>query len=577
MDTEQHYWAGRVSRRRFMGTAGVATAGLAAAALIGCSSSTGGSTSAPAGGSAAPAAKGPTADAILGKNWGNREGGVTPKYGGTLNWAYNAPALANLDPLTSTSAMVHIVGGEAYNQLMRTSRDPKDRNSALQYYPDIAESWETTDPLKMTFKIRQGVKWHNIAPVNGRAMTVEDVKYALNRCASDAVSLFKGNLSAIKSIETPDASTVVINLKKFDPILFGNLANQGPWITPKELADSGHMKDQMIGTGPFIFQKWEQDVRINFKKNPDYFVKGAPFVDELNVLQIKDENARVAALQSGQSAMGDIPFNSYDQFKANKDITIEPYLRVQPYVLFFNFKEARWKDDRVRQAVALAIDTDVMVKALVGQGLWRGIVSNQHGGWTLSQDELKSSKYFKKQDLAKAKQLMTAAGNPDGVANVELLYNTEYPQNYQDGMQYMAEILTKNKIAAIKPVGKDQATMRKQQDEHTYSGLVFGLDGQGYPELFLGDYKTGGPKNGSGLSDPQVDADVDSVLSIVDVKARQEATKKFIDKYLQRVMYKHEFVDGTFYEGWNKSVHNYVPFPPFQYTSAHPFVWLGDA
>jgi peptide/nickel transport system substrate-binding protein len=460
---------------------------------------------------------------------------------------------------------------------MRVSRDPKDRNAPLVYHPDLADSWETADPLKITFKVRQDVKWHNIAPVNGRAMTAEDIKFALERCANDKASLFRGNLSAMKSVETPDAGTLVINLKQFDPLLFGGLANQGPWVTPKELADSGHMKDQIIGTGPFVFQQWEQDVRVHFKKNPDYFIKGVPFVDELNILQIKDENARTAAFQSGQTAMGDIPFNAYEQFKSNRDITIEPYLRVQPYVLYFNFKEPRWKDDRVRQAVAVSIDTDIMVKALVGEGLWRGIVSNQHGGWTLSQDELKSAKYFKKQDLARAKQLMSAAGNPDGLADVELLYNTQYPQEYQDGMQYMTEVLTKNKIAAVKPVGKDQATMRKQQDEHTYNGLVFGPDGQGFPELYLIDYRTGGPKNGSGLSDPEVDADVNKVLAIVDVRERQVATKAFIDKYLQRVMYKHEFVDGTFYEGWHKDTHNYVPFPPFQYTSAHPFVWLGEA
>ena len=182
----------------------------------------------------------------------------------------------------------------------------------------------------------------------------------------------------------------MINVKQFDPLLFGNLTNQGPWITPKELADSGNMRDKVIGTGPYIFQKWDQDSRVSYKKNPDYFIKGIPFIDELNILQIRDETARTAAFQSGQTAIGDIPFNSLDQFKSDKDVTVEPYLRVQPYVRFFNFKDPRWKDERVRQAVALAIDDDVMVKALVGQGLWRGIVSNQHGGWTLSQEELKS-------------------------------------------------------------------------------------------------------------------------------------------------------------------------------------------
>ena len=171
---------------------------------------------------------------------------------------------------------------------------------------------------------------------------------------------------------------------------------------------------------------------------------------------------------------------------------------------------------------------------------------------------------------------MTAAGNPDGLAS-GLLYNTEYPQAYQDGMQYMTETLTKNKIVNIKPIGQNQATMRKNQDEQNYDGLCFGLDGQGFPELYLMDYRTGGAKNGSGISNPEVDADVNKVLAVVDVRERQAATKTFIDKYLQKVMYKTEFVDGTFYEAWRKDTHNYVSSPPFQYSSGLPWVWLGNA
>src|SRR4051794_41080792 len=107
MDAGQGYW-GRVSRRRFLGTTLVAGAGLASAALIGCSSSGGGSTGTRWGGAPA-ASRGPRANDIIGKNGGNRDGGMTPKYGGTLNGAYNAPPLANLDPLASASGMVHMV------------------------------------------------------------------------------------------------------------------------------------------------------------------------------------------------------------------------------------------------------------------------------------------------------------------------------------------------------------------------------------------------------------------------------------------------------------------------------------
>ena len=574
------YWAksSSVSRRRFLGGTMAVGAGVAGAALIGCGGSGGGSSTPASGGAGGgSAASGPTIASITGTNWANRDDKAVPKYGGTLNWSPGSPTLANLDPLTSTSAMVHQVAMPAYSSLMHIGRDPKDRNSPWVYFPELATKWEVSDPLKMVFTLREGVKFHNVAPVNGRAFTSEDAKYALDRVAKDTGSLFKGAFSSIKSIETPDAKTLILNLNRADPLMMPQLGGHFAWMMPKEVVDANKIREQIVGTGPFIFQKWEKDARVSYKKNPDFYIKGAPFVDEMNWFIIGNEDTRTAAFQSGQTQIYDVPDNAIKEAKANKDLTVEDYLRVAPQVLFMNAKEDRWKDERVRKAVALALDTGTLLKTLQnGNGLWRGIVSNQHGGWTLSQDELKGKKYFLRQDIAEAKQLMSAAGKPDGIS-AGLLYATSYPQSYQDSTQYIAQTLTTNKIVNVKLDGKDLATMRKGQDEQTYDGLCFGLDGQGAPESFLLDYRSGGPKNGSGLKDKEVDADVDKVLAIVDVKERQAATKAFVDKYLQKVMYKIEFVDGTNYTAWTKEVKNFVDGPPFWYQAGHAYTWLDKA
>ena len=180
-----------------------------------------------------------------------------PKYGGSLNWAPGSPTLANLDPLTSTSAMVHQVAMPAYSSLMHIGRDPKDRNSPWIYFPELATKWETAEPTKMTFTLREGVKFHNVAPVNGRAFTSEDVKFSLNRVAQDKTSLFKGAFASIKSVETPDPKTVVINLNRFDPLMMPQLGGHFAWMMPKEVVDANKIREQIIGTGPFVFQKWE--------------------------------------------------------------------------------------------------------------------------------------------------------------------------------------------------------------------------------------------------------------------------------------------------------------------------------
>ncbi|MGE3855396.1 MAG: ABC transporter substrate-binding protein [Dehalococcoidia bacterium] len=333
---DNRYWTSArssVSRRRFLGGSMAVGAGLAGAALIGCGSSGGGETpaaggtggGAATGGSAAPS--GPTIASITGANWKNRDDKLVPKYGGTLNWSPGSPTLANLDPLTSTSAMVHQVSMPVYGTLMHIGRDPKDRNSPWEYFPELATKWEVTDPLKMVFTLREGVKFHNVAPVNGRPFTSEDVKFALNRAATDKGSLFKGAFAAIKSIDTPDAKTVVINMKQYSPLMMPQLGGHFGWITPKELIDDSLIRSKSIGTGPFMFQKWEKDSVVNYKKNPDFYVKGAPFVDELNWFIIGNEDTRTAAFQSGQTQIYDVPDNAIKDVKGNKDYTVEDYLR----------------------------------------------------------------------------------------------------------------------------------------------------------------------------------------------------------------------------------------------------------
>ena len=574
---ERHYWTSQVSRRRFLGTTAAAGAGLAGAALIGCASGKAPTATAPAGGAPAPAAaKGPSLASIVGKNFAMREPDGVPKYGGTLNYASGTSTIANLDPFSTTSAMGHQVASQVYSHLVHNAPSPTNRND-VGYYPDIATSWEIKDPLKMTFKLREGVKFHNIAPLNGRVLTSEDVKYAILRSANDKGSPFRGTLAAIKSVDTPDASTVVLTLSQFSAGLFPALADRFAWIIPKEHVDSGKIKDAMVGSGPFIFQRWDQDSRVNFKKNPDYYVKGAPFVDELNFLQIKENSSRVAALRSGQAHIAGIDRPDEPAFVGKKEFVTESYLAVGTWSLMMNYKDARFKDDRVRQALSLAFDPDVALKLDDdAKGVWRGILSAQNGRWALSQAELKDPKYFLKQDLQKGKQLMTAAGFPDGLTS-KLLYRTGF-KSYEDFVQYMAETAKKAGIANITLLPLDSPTMRKMQDEVSYDGLVAGIDGEPSPEAFLLDFRTGGPKNGMGLSDKELDAKIDKVNSTPDTEERLQATLSLVREMLQKVYWKRNFTDNSAQDQWSALLHNHLGPVPQQYNyNGMAYTWIDKA
>lgn len=579
------YWTKNtsLSRRALLRAGGLAGIGVAGAALIGCGDDdddTGAATAAPAATKAAAAATtattaeaaAQTASQIIGDNWGVRED-VAPVYGGTLNYAAGSPVLANLDPIHSGSAMVHQVASNAYSSMMRVGRAIDDRNSPI-YYPDIALSWEIPEPTRMVFNLRPGVKFHNVAPTNGRDFTAEDAKFAITRSATEEISRFRGALREITDVETPDDSTVVVNLGNYDPLVFNDLAGHYVWMAPKELADSGDIRQKIVGTGPFIFQKWEEDTRIQYKKNPDFYLPGVPFVDELNVLQIGNRETRIAAFESGEVVLGGVDIDRLGAYENDPDILIEEYLSVSPFVLFMKYGDPRWDDDRVRKAISLAIDPEIIIGINArGFGMWRGVISNQHGGWTLSQDELKSDRYFLRQNVQEAKQLLDAAGHSGGL-DTGMLFNTSYSQYYQDGTQYLQQALKEVGIN-VRLDGEEHASMRKNQDEHNYDGLVHGLDGQPQAESYLLDYRTGGPKNGSGISIPWLDDKIDATIGTVDLEERQGKAIGLTKEILDQVLWKVEFMDSTAREARLTSLHNWLGAPPHWYvTSGFAYSWL---
>jgi peptide/nickel transport system substrate-binding protein len=559
-----------LSRRRALAGAAMAAAGAAAAVACGPSAkSTGGQTASSSGAAGSDAA----AAANIGKEWNTSPG--TPKYGGSLTWASPNPALANLDPILSASSMVHQMASNSYSKLMRVSRKNDDLNTQI-IYPDLATSWEITTPTSWTFHLRAGVKFHDVAPTNGRALTAEDIKYSILRSATDKTSQFRGGFSNLDSVEIPDPQTVTLKLKQFDSLLFNNLAGHYAWVVPHELVEGPGLKNAMVGSGPFIFQQWEQDSQLTFKKNPNYYLKGIPFVDDLKMLQIQDDNDRLAALRSGQTvSVYDIASANYTSLKAGaKGLEFQKYAVVSPRVIFMNYKEPLFQDDRVRKAISLAIDPNAIIKIEnQGDGLWRGVISNQNAGWSLSQDELKSKDYFLRQDIAEAKQLMAAAGHADGF-QTDLLFNTSYPDYYKNNAQYLQQALAAINIK-INLVGQEQTTFRKNQDDHNYKSLIYGLDGEAYPEAFLLDYRSDGPKNGSGIAMKSLDDQINQVLATPDETERKSKAQNLTRQILKQVLWKIEFCDNNWYVGYQSWAKNFMqPSPQVYNTTDLASTWI---
>jgi peptide/nickel transport system substrate-binding protein len=138
------------------------------------------------------------------------------------------------------------------------------------------------------------------APLKGRELVADDVKYAYEAYAKEGVQSF--TFQEIDGMETPDKYTICIHLKTPNTMFPQNVAEPVTVIFAREvLEEDGDLKKRMIGTGPFILKENERKVRAVLARNPDYFDKGFPYIDEYRILSTPDAATRLAAFRTGQS------------------------------------------------------------------------------------------------------------------------------------------------------------------------------------------------------------------------------------------------------------------------------------
>ena len=174
--------------------------------------------------------------------------------------------------------------------------------------PDLAERWEEPDDTTYVFHLRQGVKWHNKPPVNGRELVAEDVKFTFDRFLTEQGNPNRYMLESVDRVEVVDRYTVKFVLKEPFVWLLDMLANPPACgSSPRKWCSNiGDLKkaETAIGTGPFLLERYEPNVKTVFKRNPDYFRQGQPYVDGVEWLVVEDESTGLAMYRTGQLDCG---------------------------------------------------------------------------------------------------------------------------------------------------------------------------------------------------------------------------------------------------------------------------------
>lgn len=308
-----------------------------------------------------------------------------PRKGGTLSFAVNADP-PSYDCINTTTFVAVQTLNPHYSQLLKF--DPDN-------YPnvkgDLAESWTVApDGLTYTFKLRQGVKFHDGSP-----LTSEDVKATYERIrnpSTGVVSVRKADYADIATIETPDAHTVVFKLSRPAASMLFNFAS--PWncvfSAAKLKSDPEYPKNRIMGSGPFRFVEHVKGSHWVGARNEDYFEKGKPFLDGFRVVFMAGA-PMINALQGGQimAEFRGLSPAERDRLKQalGDKLTVSETPWLCKFDLFFNTKKPPYDDIRVRRALSLAIDRWTGAEALSRTAFVRAVGGMLRPGFPLAVPE----------------------------------------------------------------------------------------------------------------------------------------------------------------------------------------------
>jgi peptide/nickel transport system substrate-binding protein len=520
------------------------------------------------------------------------------KRGGTFTFNNGS----NRDPLhfdgkAQGQIQLNVFNSIAYEGLVRNKAGFKEPSTWSDVEPQLASGWEVSpDKLTITFKLRDGIKWHNKAPINGRAFTAEDVvvtwdKYENAETPNNKASNSnKVNPAApILSMTAPDAKTVVVKLKEPSSYIFQRFASMITGelgsIYPREAGEGFDAKKDQIGTGAYILDRFEPSVGIYYKKNPDYWDKNAGWFDNVHVPLIPDYSAKLAQFKAGTLSTVVPSILAEDIIATKRDSSAlqmvsgvaasnSPGASVRFGWAPIKGKPSPFLDIRARQAIALGfdrqayIDTFFNVPKFESEGLpvdsyWftaQGYIPE----WTLDpRDQAKfgeNARFFD-YNIEEAKKLFAAAESayggsfPDFVAGrvnavFGAAYNDQcevmdqwardvgfkvsaYPLDYN--LDYLPKVVTQRGQFKIDDMGWAYAIGAVSSPDPTdyYIWRYYSKSG-----ATSGSLGHGGPdgSRGDGSGDPDVDTLIEKAKAEFDSKKRLPIIHD-LQRLLARQMY----------------------------------------
>ena len=307
----------------------------------------------------------------------------------------------NLDPRIGTDAQSERIDALLFDALVR-------RDASFGIAPELATSWETPDPLTYVFHLRTGVQF-----ADGRPLTSRDVKWSLDTLLNGAVVTVKSAAyKTWKSVDAPDAQTIIVHLKKPDTALLWNVCDSAFGVIPY-----GSGRDfwrHPLGSGPFLYVSQEQDKDVVIRRNPHYWQR-APAIEGVRFAVVPDAITRALELQKGSAdiAVNALPIDALPSLARTGKLNVQSGPGSSVVYVVYNLRDRYLRDQRVRAAINQAVDRRLIIRTLY-DGRARvadSVLPPEHWAWT---GDVEPHPF----DPAAANRLLDGAGykrGPDGV------------------------------------------------------------------------------------------------------------------------------------------------------------------
>ena len=486
---------------------------------------------------------------------------TAPEYGGTIRAILNFKP-EGIDPYFRYSAGAFI---GLVNEKLGVGDWAIDRSKVgytTLFLPDealvgqLAESWERPDPLTAVFKIRDGVFWHDKAPVNGRQLTAHDVAYSWQRLlfgvdggepSPDCPGGFDICNIKWESVAATDDSTVVFKLQEPSVTAFSRmLVAEHGYIVAREVVDEfGDIQDwrNVTGTGPFQLTDVVEGSSWTYTKIDDYWGfdpkfpdNRLPYADTIEFLVVNDPTAITSLMRSGQADWIGFGLNSHltsvdsavNLQKTKPDLVLHPYSYRSETAFGFNLQKEPWSDIRVRQALSLAIDHESIAENYQqgwGDASPQGATGARVLGYAVPFEEWpEETQQYYRYDPEEAERLLDEAGYPRGEDGIR--FSTIYSHYeffdlgyYQIAMDYLRQIGIDVEIEEITRAQNSEWGM-----SHGYPGLRTDVWAAEYPSGLapINSYWSKAGWNPNNNNDPVFDEIYEKALAATTVEEQQE-------------------------------------------------------